>query len=117
VSLAPVPEVREMVEVARRFVAGEVHFSFLVGPTEACLLWATIHGAHPAIDALAAEWQSRADRVWNEWRQHGPGVHPPVEEFRRRVAADLGLAPDAERHRWPAGAEEPAGERCRSAEA
>lgn len=93
-SLAPVPEVRAMVEVANRFVAGEVHFSYMVGPTEQCLWWAKVHGSHPAILALAAEWQLLADRVWNEYGQHGRAL--PVEEFRRRVAADLGVAPDAE---------------------
>ena len=95
-SLAPVPEIRAMVEVAKQFVAGEIHFSYMVGPAEQCLWWAKVHGAHPTILALAAEWQLLADRVWNEWGQHGPGVHLPVEEFRRRVAADLGMAPDAE---------------------
>ena len=94
-SLAPVPEVRAMVEVAKQFVAGAVHFSDMIGPTEQCLWWAKVHGAHPAILTLAAEWQLLADRVWNEWGQHGRGVHLSVEEFRRRVAADLGIAPDA----------------------
>jgi hypothetical protein len=67
VSLVPVPEVREMVEVARRFVAVEVHYSWMVGPTAACRWWAKVHGSHPAIVALATEWQLLADRVWNKW--------------------------------------------------
>ncbi len=79
-----------MVEVAKRFVAGEVHFSYMVEATEQCLWWAKVHGAHPAIVTLAAEWQLLADRVWNEWGQHGPDVHLPVGEFRLRIAADLG---------------------------
>ncbi len=94
-SLAPVPEVRKMVAVARRFVAGEVHFSQVLVPAELCAFWANVHGAHPAIRALAAEWAMLADRVWNEWGQHGPGVHLPVEDFRRRVAKDLGALADA----------------------
>lgn len=87
-SLSPVPEVRAMVEMAKRFTAGEVHFSYMVGPTEQCLWWAKVHGIHPAIAALAMEWQLLADRVWNEYGQHGQPWS--VEEFRRRVAADLG---------------------------
>jgi hypothetical protein len=90
VSLIPVPEVRELVAVARRFVAAEVHFSHVLGPAESCVFWAKVHGAHPAIRALAAGWGLQADRVWNEWGQHGPGVHLSVEEFRRRVAEDVG---------------------------
>jgi|688.fasta_scaffold118832_2 hypothetical protein len=97
VSLEPVPEVRVMVEAAKRFVSGEVHFSSLMEPTQVCLWWAKVHGAHPAIIALAAEWQLLVDRVWNEWGQHGPGVQLPVEEFRLRVAADLGLVQPVER--------------------
>lgn len=93
-SLAPVPEVRHMVEVAKHFVAGDVHFSDLIAPTGMCLLWCKVHGVHPAVSALATEWQLLADRVWNEYGQHGPSL--PVEEFRRRVAADLGIAPGAE---------------------
>ena len=89
-SLAPIPEVREMVAVARRFVAGEVHFSHVLGPAESCSFWAKVHGAHPAIRALADEWGLLGDRVWNEWGQHGRGVHLPVEEFRCQVAEDLG---------------------------
>lgn len=91
-SLVPVPEVREIVVIARRFVAGEVHFSFVLGPAELCAFWAKVHGLHPAIRALAAEWGLLADRVWNEWGQYGPGQHLPIEEFRHRVAADLGEA-------------------------
>jgi hypothetical protein len=91
-SLIPVPEVRIMVEAAKKFVAGESHFSSLVGPTEQCLWWARVHGALPAIVTLAKEWQELADRVWNECGQHRTSL--PVEEFRRRVAADLGMALD-----------------------
>lgn len=91
-SLAPVPEVRAMVGVARRFIAGEVHFAHLLGPAETCAFWAKVHGSHPAIRELAAEWSLLVDRVWNEWGQHGHGVHLPVEVFRRKVAQDLGEA-------------------------
>ena len=37
-SLAPVPEVCVMFAVVRRFVAGEVQFSHMVGSTEPCVL-------------------------------------------------------------------------------
>lgn len=72
--LAPIPAVRNRVEVAKRFVAGEVHFSHMVAPTEACLLWAKVHGADPAIQALAPRWQLLADRAWNEFGQHGTAL-------------------------------------------
>jgi hypothetical protein len=79
-----------MVAIARRFLAGEVHFSQILVPAESCVFWAKVHGAHPAIQAMAAEWALLADRVWNEWGQHGRGQHLPVEEIRQRVADDFG---------------------------
>lgn len=92
VFLAPVPEMRRLVEVARAVVAGELHFSHLVGPTAECMLWTKIHGSHPAIRKLVAEWELLADQVWNDYGQHGPGL--PVETLRRRLATDLGIAAD-----------------------
>ena len=86
-SLIPVPEVREMVAVAKEYAAGKIHFSYMVGPTEHCVWWARVHGVHPAILALAKEWQLMADQVWNEWGQHADRL--PEAEYRRRVTADL----------------------------
>lgn len=85
-SLVPVPEFQEMVAVARKYVAGEVHFSYLRGPAERCLLWAKVHGVHPALRGLAEEWLLLIDRVWNEWGTLEP---LPEAELRRRIAEDL----------------------------
>ena len=85
----PLPEVREMVEAAARYVGGEIHFSYLVGPTERCVWWSRVYGAHPAIQKLARDWQLWVDQVWNEWGQHP--VKLPESELRRRIASDLGV--------------------------
>jgi hypothetical protein len=85
----PLPEVREMVEAAKRYIAGEIHFSYLVRPTEQCEWWSRVYGAHPAIRQLARDWQLWVDQVWNEGGQHS--VNLPESELRRRIAADLGL--------------------------
>jgi hypothetical protein len=77
-----------MVSTAKRFAAGEVHFSYMVQPTEACAWWAKVRGAHPAILALATEWGQLADKVWNEYGQHGRAR--PVEDYRRVVAEAMG---------------------------
>jgi hypothetical protein len=90
VSLIPTPEVRRMVDVAKLFVAGEVHFSALIGPAESCFWWARVHGAHPSIIELARRWMLLADQVWNEYGQHEIAL--PVEVFRQRLAEDL-MAP------------------------
>jgi len=84
----PIPEVREMVEAATRYLAGEIHFSDLVGPTERCEWWSRVYGAHPAIRRLAKDWQTWVDQVWNEWHQHRDSL--PEPELRRRIAMDLG---------------------------
>ena len=85
----PLPEVREMVEAGKRYIAGQVHFSHLVGPTERCEWWARVYGVHPAIWQLARDWQLWVDQVWNEGGQHP--VRLSESELRRRIAADLGL--------------------------
>jgi len=48
-SLAPDTEVRDMVAVVRRFVAGAAHFSHMVGPKELGVSRAKVHGVQPAI--------------------------------------------------------------------
>lgn len=85
----PLPEVREMVETAKRYVRGEIHFSFLVGPTERCEFWARVYGVHPAIRQLAKDWMLWVDQTWNEWGQHP--IKMSEAELRQRIAADLGI--------------------------
>lgn len=85
----PLPEVREMVATALRYINGEIHYSYLVGPTSDCRFWAKVYRLHPAIQQLASDWSLWVDQVWNEWKQHP--VSLPESELRRRIAADLGL--------------------------
>ena len=89
---APLPEFRELVCVAERYIAGECHFSELVGPTQECEFWAKVHGVHPAIMQLVRNWVLWADQVWNEYRQYPKSL--PEVEFRRRLAADWGRVLD-----------------------
>lgn len=84
------PELREMVEVARQYVAGEVHFSYLEAPAARCVFWSRVYGVHPAITRLALDWHLWVDQAWNEWGQHA--VRLPEPELRRRIAADLGVS-------------------------
>ena len=88
-SLAPVPEIHELVAVAKSFVLGEKHFSEIVGPAQQCMWWCPVHNCHPEIQQLVADWYLMADRVWNEYGQHSNPM--TVDEFRDQVARDLGL--------------------------
>ncbi len=84
-----VPEYREMVAVARRYLRGEVHFTALAGPTERAVFWGRVVGVHPAMHALAETWQRAVDAVWNEHGQHPVAMRE--DELRRRIADDLAL--------------------------
>lgn len=80
-----------MVAAAVRYVNGEIHFSYLAGPTSDCRYWAKVYGAHHAIQQLASDWTLWVDQVWNEQGQH---TEPLAEyELRRRLATDLGIDP------------------------
>lgn len=48
----PVPEVRTMVDAAKQFVAGEIHFSALEQPITNCEWWARVNDADSAIHRL-----------------------------------------------------------------
>src|SRR5205814_10732598 len=83
----PIPEVREMVATAKRYIEGEIHFSYLAGPTMECKYWAKVYGLRPAIQELASDWCLWVDQCWNEFGQHKESL--PESELRRRIAADF----------------------------
>src|SRR5262249_5500976 len=82
-----VPELREMVGVARESVGGRIHFSYLAPSAGLCAYWSKVYGLHPAIQRLASDWSLWVDQTWNEYGQHKPGL--TESELRRRIAADL----------------------------
>ena len=72
----PLPEVREMVEAAARYVAGEIHFSYLVGPTERCVVVAGVRSASrdpETRQGLAALGGSGLERMGSTPRE-APGI-------------------------------------------
>jgi hypothetical protein len=77
-----------MVQAAREFVDGQIHFSALVHPIETCEWWSRVHDKDSAIHKLATEWQLLVDRTWNEFAQHDDPL--TVDELRSRIADDLG---------------------------
>ena len=87
-STSPIPEVREMVAAAKQFVAGDIHFSALVGPITVCEWWSRVHDAESRIHQLAVEWQQLVDRTWNEYGQHDDPL--TVDQLRDRIGNDLG---------------------------
>lgn len=83
----PFPEIRELIRLARAYVAEEVHFSYVccaVGPFRDA---ARIFSAEPAIQKMAEEWEKMAIRVWLEFAR----IDNPIseEEFRVWVGEQL----------------------------
>ncbi len=77
-----------MVSAAKQFVAGEIHFSALVGPIAECEWWSRVHDADSRIHRLALEWQTLVDRTWNEFGQHDQPL--TVDQLRAQIKDDLG---------------------------
>lgn len=85
----PLRELRELVTIARAFVSGHAHYSFMCYPLEQGLFWSKVYGVHPAIKALLCDWHLWIDQTWNEWGRYPQSL--PEDELRRRIARDLGI--------------------------
>lgn len=85
--VATIPEIREMVAAAQRFVAEEIHFSALVRPIEICEWWSRVNGIDSQIPTLAKRWLLLVDRTWNEFGQHSNPL--TVEQLRHELRRDL----------------------------
>jgi len=64
---AEIPEMRSMIEAARRYLLGECTIQELNGHASECSTVARLFGAHPAIKKTADEWVAMIYRRWNEW--------------------------------------------------
>lgn len=88
-TLLDVPEVRDMVRLAREYLAGRTHFSALHAAAAECLLWLKVYKIHSGIRQLADDWTKWTCRRWNEWGQHAEPLTD--QELRALIAADLAL--------------------------
>lgn len=84
-----VPELRALIDVARAYVAGEVHFSYVciaVVRLEEAMRYMPVSGR---IREMADEWGIMAVRVWPEWAR----IDNPISEaeFRAWVQAQLAV--------------------------
>ena len=77
-----------MVIAARQFVAGEIHFTALVGPITQCKWWSRVHDADSRIHQLAVDWQTLVDRTWHEFGQHNDPL--TVDQLSVLIRDDLG---------------------------
>ena len=87
VAAAPLPELRELLRVAREFVAGRVNYSFLCAELDGFYEMARILPVAPQIRVMGSEWIAMAMRVWPQMMP----LDDPIseEEFRQWVGGQL----------------------------
>lgn len=81
------PEIRDVVGIARSYVIGEVHYSHLCASIAALNEALMFVPAEPRIRSLASEWLSMAERAWPEMAQ----IENPIseQEFKEWVKNQL----------------------------
>ena len=81
------PELKILIEVARSYVAGEVHFSYVCNAVSALVDAIKYVPTETSIKAIAKEWESMSIRVWPEMLQ----IPDPIseQEFLKWVQAQL----------------------------
>ena len=63
-----IPEFRELIEVAQKYLNDEVHFSF-VCTKKGDFLFYSKQLSDPRIREIAKEWHNKSIQVWDEWGQ------------------------------------------------
>jgi len=80
-------EFRDLVEIARAYLVGDIHFSKVCSAAVAFQQAANIYAVDSRIRQLAMEWVNMSARVWPEWGKVENPVTP--EEFREWVQCQL----------------------------
>ena len=62
-----IPEVKDMIDCAKRFMADETNIHELHGHAQQLKTAAHLFGGNSAISDLAEEWIKMSYRYWNEW--------------------------------------------------
>jgi hypothetical protein len=84
-----IPEVKEMVECAKRFLANETNIHELHGHAQQCKTAACLSSKESAVYSLADEWVTMTYRYWNEW---GDAKNPLTEkEFKNWLSKQVEL--------------------------
>jgi len=81
------PEFKALVEIARSYVAGEVHFSHVCAAAAALNEAVNVYAVDPRVKQVTAEWAEMTRRAWPEWGRVKDPVTP--EEFKAWVQLQL----------------------------
>jgi hypothetical protein len=65
--VSQIPEVKEMVACARRFLDDSTNIHELHSHAQQCKTAAKLLANNTAIVELASEWVTMSNRYWNEW--------------------------------------------------
>ncbi len=75
--VSQIPEVKEMVECAKKFLDDETNIHELHGHAQQCKTAAKLFANSDVITELASEWVVMSNRYWNEW---GTEENPLTQE-------------------------------------
>lgn len=81
------PEFRALVEVARSYVAGDTHFSYVCAAAAAFNEAVKMYVVDPRVKQIASEWVKMSLRVWPEMLPVPNPITP--EEFKEWVRLQL----------------------------
>ena len=65
--ISQIPEVKQMIECARRFIDDRTNIHELHGYASECKMAAHLFSRSDAISKLADDWMTMSYRYWNEW--------------------------------------------------
>jgi hypothetical protein len=82
-------ELRNLITVARSYIAGEIHFSYVCTATVALCDAVRYVPVGTRVKAMAAEWEEMATRVWPEMARINNRISE--EEFRAWVSEQLAV--------------------------
>ena len=82
-----IPEVKALIECAKRFIADETNIHELHGHAQQLKMAADMFGRNSAINNLAEEWVEMSYSYWNEWND----VEEPhsKEQFKQWLSKQL----------------------------
>lgn len=95
-SFRRLPEFRALVEIARAYVAGEVHFSYVCSAAAEFNEAAKVYDVDRRVRQTATEWVEMARRVWPEWGKVENPITP--EEFKVWTHRQLSIFDAMERN-------------------
>jgi hypothetical protein len=85
-----IPEFRELIEVAQKYLNDEVHFSYVCAKTEEFLFYSK-QLSDVRIREIAEEWHQKSLQVWDEWGRLKEKERITENEYREWVKSQLSV--------------------------